>query len=160
MTRDQAIRLIIDGTIFLEGEKSTIDVTLIREPDWPRKLERYYRQHGWITAEWRAYQMDDEGAGLFHLRRQGKGETEAAVLFERFNDSGRFNGSKKWEERKLLAGGLSTDLDELTCQLNTLFSSVPAEAVKGRKGWKVAKIAKTKELGTVLVVIRKTDPVQ
>ncbi len=157
MTRDQAIRLVIDGTVALEEGASKIDITLIRKPDHPEKLERDYRQRGWMVARWRECQMDD-GAGLFHLRRKSGEETEAEALFNLFERDEWFDGRKRWENRELLAGGVGANPGELTSQLDVLFASVPSDAVKGRRGWKVTEIAETKEHGTVLVKIQRTDP--
>ena len=158
MTRDQALRRIIDGTVTLKGKESKIDVTLIREPDSSEKLERYYRQHGWTFAQWRTYWMDDGGAGIFYLRRRTERETEAEALFNLFDHHEWFIGRKKWDERELLAGGIVTIPEELTRQLNALFASVPADAVRGRKGWTVAEIVETKEHGTIRIRIRKAEP--
>lgn len=157
MTKDQAIRSIVDGTVALEGDESPqIDVTLIREPDNPQKLERYYRQHGWVFVLWQAYRMDD-GAGMLHLRRQRGAQTEAEVLYNCFESYHWFHGKKRWEERVLLAGSLTSAPEEISRQLNEIFSAVPADAVRGRKGWAVAEIVATTERGTVRITIRKDD---
>lgn len=156
MTPDQAIRNIIDGTLALEGDKnSRIDVTLIREPEDPQKLERHYRRNGWMFAMWRRYQMDD-GVGQLHLYRLRGIQTDAMVAYDCLCHDSWFN-TGKWQKREILISCPVANKNELRCQLSEMFdiASQSDHATPGRKGWSVVEVSQTKERGTVLIIIRK-----